>query len=114
MEQQRRAAVLVHFDDAASQQQMITHRPLCVAGTGEVGDRTGDAWWGILVIIQQCRAVEAVADLRIGKAPGQRFRSAASTLIAKRVARWKVDRLCACNASSTAPVAAAMTPARTN
>ncbi len=38
-----------------------------------MGDRTGDARWGVLVVIQQCQAIEAVAHLRIGKAPGQRF-----------------------------------------
>ncbi len=97
MEQQRRAAVLVHFDDAAGQQQVIAYRPLRVAGTGEMGDRTGDARRGVLVVIQQCQAVEAVAHLRIGEAPGQCF-LVGRTLSAKRVARWKVDRLCACSA----------------
>lgn len=63
----------MHFDDAAGQQQVIAHRPLCVAGTGEMGDRTGDTWRGVLIVIQQCQAVEAVAHLRIGKAPGQRL-----------------------------------------
>jgi hypothetical protein len=36
-----------------------------------MGDRTGDAR-GVLVVIQQCQA-EAIAYLRIGEAPGQRF-----------------------------------------